>query len=277
MSSITHYKVELDRHEFSDIAKLITDKSGIHVASDQKSLIEHKLSKRLRHFNLSKFADYHDILVSNDEELQVMINAVTTNETYFFREEKHFEFLIKEILPKVKYDLFRCWSAAGSIGAEAYSIAMTVDSTLSTYQNWEVVQSDINDEVLMDGKEGVYPLKYSTKIPLKHLQEYCMQGEDENDGLFIIGDKLRKRVKQMHINLTKVLPRELGMFDVIFLRNMIIYFDDANKKIIVNNVLKHLKPGGYLLMGHSESLYNITSKVKQISPSIYQKPLDSKN
>jgi chemotaxis protein methyltransferase CheR len=201
-----------------------------------------------------------------------MINAVTTNETYFFREKKHYDFLVTDILPKVKYDLFRCWSAAGSNGAEAYTAAMVIDRHLSTWQNWEVVHSDINSDVSQDAKDGIYPMKFAKKIPLEYLQQFCLQGFKENEGLFLINNKLKKRMKFLLINLTAPLPdHQLGSFDVIFLRNMIIYFDDEHKKLIVENVVKRLKVGGYLFMGHSESLHNITKKVELVRPSIYKK------
>jgi chemotaxis protein methyltransferase CheR len=200
-----------------------------------------------------------------------MINAVTTNETYFFRELRHFKFLKTEILPHVKYELFRCWSAAGSNGAEAYSIAMEIDSNLSSYKNYEVVTSDINIDVLKFAKRGVYPLKFAKKIPINYLKSYCLKGKNNFTDFFKISKKIKDNIVYKHINLTAPINQELGMFDVIFLRNMIIYFDDKEKKLIVENVIKHLKDGGYLFMGHSESLHRITDKVFQISPSIYKK------
>jgi chemotaxis protein methyltransferase CheR len=272
MSQITENKVALTNQEFKELKEFIYKKCGIHIVEDQRDLLEHKLSRRLKKFSLTSFSQYQNILQTDEEELQEMINAVTTNETYFFREIKHFNFLKDEIIPKLKYDLFRCWSAAGSIGAEAYSIAMHLDACMSTWQNYEVVHSDINSDVSEDAKTGVYPMKFTKKIPKEYLKAYCMQGFDENEGLFMISEKIKRKMKFLLINLTAPLPsNELGEFDVVFLRNMIIYFDDKNKKIIVENVIKRLKPGGYLFMGHSESLYNITDKVKQIKPSIYQK------
>lgn len=272
MSTITQNKVALSDGEFKELKEFIYKKCGIHIVEDQRDLLEHKLSRRLKHFKMESFSQYQIHLQSDEQELQEMINAVTTNETYFFREMKHFNFLKDEIIPSLKYDLFRCWSAAGSIGAEAYSAAMHIDNCMSTWQNFEVVHSDINSDVSEDAKQGVYPMKFTKKIPKDYLKKYCMQGFDENEGLFMISDKIKKKMKFLLINLTAPLPsHELGEFDVIFLRNMIIYFDDKNKKIIVENVIKRLKKGGYLFMGHSESLYHITDKVKQIKPSIYQK------
>ncbi len=215
---------------------------------------------------------YYKKLLDSPVEIQEMINAVTINETSFFREIKHFEFLKDIVLPSVKDDKFRCWSAAGSNGAEIYSIAMILDKYISSWQNYEIVHSDINSDVSQDAIKAIYPIKYLKTIPDNFLKQYCRCGIDENDGLFAINNKLKKNIKFMLLNLTVPLfQEEIDSFDVIFLRNMIIYFDEKNKKLIVENVIERLKVGGYLFMGHSESLYNITDKVKQIKPSIYQK------
>jgi len=263
--------IKIKDKEFEKLKDLIYNKTGIFMTEEHKELIEHKLSNRLIQNHLNSFDQYYDLLLENTTEMQAMINAVTTNETYFFREHKHYDFLSEVVLPKVKYELFRVWSAAGSIGAEAYSAAMHIDAHLKTYQNWEVVTSDINSEVLDFAKRGIYPIKYSTKIHKEYLKKYCLKGINEDSGFFKINDKLKRNIKFFKINLTDTIPEEIGTFDVIFLRNMIIYFDDKHKKLIVENVLNHLKKGGYLFMGHSESLYRITDKVIQIKPSIYQK------
>lgn len=263
--------IKFTDREFHRLKNIIYEKSGIFITEEHKEGLEFRLGSRLDYYNLDSFDSYYDIMIGNEREMQTVINTVTTNETYFFREHKHYEFLKEEILPKVKYDLFRSWSAAGSNGAEAYSTSMLIDSCLSAYQNWEVVTSDINDEVLDFSKKGIYPIKFAKKIPMEYLKAYCQKGQNEDEGYFRIGDKIKKHLKYMHINLTDTIPQEVGMFDVIFLRNMIIYFDDTHKKIIVENVIKQLKPGGFLFMGHSESLYRITDKVTQVKPSIYKK------
>ena len=270
-NSMLSQKISISSKEFLQIKNLIYEKSGIRIIDEDIVHLENKLQDRLALYNMSKFRDYYNLLLKNPEELQAMINTVTTNETYFYREERHFDFLKKEILPKVKYEKFRCWSAAGSNGAEGYSIAMDVDFTLSTYQNWEVLITDINDEVLNYAKEAKYPLKYAKRIPKEYLRQYCLKGQNEEEGFFRINDKLKRNIIFKQLNLLDIRDSDLGVFDVIFLRNMIIYFDDTEKKIIVENVIKYLKKGGYLFMGHSESLYRITNKVQHISPSIDQK------
>lgn len=263
--------IKFSEKEFHKLKNIIYEKSGIFITSEHQEGLENRLGSRLDHYNLDSFDKYYDVMTNDDREMQTVINMATTNETYFFREHKHYEFLKEEILPKVKYDLFRSWSAAGSNGAEAYSTAMLIDSNLSAYQNWEVVTSDINDEVLEFSKRAIYPMRFAKKIPIEYLKNYCQRGQNEDEGFFKIGEKIKKHLKYMHINLTGTMPSELGMFDVVFLRNMIIYFDDAHKKVIVENVIRHLKPGGYLFMGHSESLYRITDNVTQVRPSIYKK------
>jgi len=264
-------KILLSEKEFLELKNIIYKHSGIKAEEKQKENLEYKLSSRLHQHNLTSFREYHKLLLVDKAEIQAMINAVTTNETYFFREKKHFDFLEKEILPKIKYDIFRCWSAAGSNGAEAYSIAMLMKAKLNAYKNFEIVCSDINDNVLEFAKNGIYPMKFAKKIPIPFLQAYCKKGKNNFIGSFKITKKLQDYIKFEHINLMKPIPKEIGEFDLIFLRNMIIYFEDKDKKTIVENVIKQLKDGGYLFMGHSESLHRITNKVVQISPSIYQK------
>jgi len=264
-------KIKISDKEYLQLKDIIYKNSGIMINRDDIVHLQNKLYDRLIINNVSSFRDYYNLMNNDSKEIQSMINAITTNETYFFREKKQFDFLKDEILSHVKYDTFRCWSAAGSNGAEAYSIAMHVDYNLNSYQNWEVVTSDINDEVLEISKNAIYPIKYTNKIPQEYLEKYCKKGQYEDEGFFKISDKLTKNMKYKHLNLVKTITINLPTFDVIFLRNMIIYFDDKEKKTIVENVIKYLKPGGYLFMGHSESLHRITDKVKQIRPSIYKK------
>ena len=266
-------KISLSDKEFLELKAIIYKESGIQTQDKQRENLEYKLSSRVLKYKLNTFREYHKLLVKNKEEIQAMINTVTTNETYFFREQKHFDFLKKSILPKIKYETFRCWSAAGSNGAEAYSIAMLVKENLSAYKNFEVISSDINEKVLSLAKKGIYPIKFAKKIPLDFLQKYCKKGKNDNAGSFKISQKLQQNISFKHINLMQPIEKNIGMFDLIFLRNMIIYFEDKDKKIIVENVIKQLKDGGYLFMGHSESLHRVTDKVIQITPSIYQKQL----
>ena len=264
-------KIDISNKEFILLKELIHKNSGIDIQKNDKIHLENKLYDILIEKNINSFRDYYNSIKDNKKDIQIMINEITINETYFFREKKHFTFLKQEILPKIKYDKFRCWSAAGSNGAEAYSIAMDIDYHLSSYQNWEILTSDINNNMVEYSKKGVYPIKYSKRIPIEYLKKYCYKGINEDEGFFKFKDNLKKNIDYKYINLIEKKNIDIGIFDLIFLRNIIIYFNDDDKKIIVDNVLKHLKKDGYLFMGHSESLDRITNKVVQIKPSIYKK------
>ncbi|MEA3315507.1 MAG: protein-glutamate O-methyltransferase CheR [Campylobacterota bacterium] len=264
-------KIKISDKEFLLLKELIHKNSGIDIQKNDKIHLENKLYDIIIEKNITSFRDYYNHIKDNSKDIQVMINEVTINETYFFREKKHFSFLKEVILPTIKYDKFRCWSAAGSNGAEAYSIAMEIDYNLNSYKNWEILTSDINNNMIEYSKNGVYPIKYSKRIPLEYLKKYCSKGIKEDEGFFKFKDNIKKNILYEHINLINQINTKIGIFDIIFLRNMIIYVNDNDKKTIINNILKHLKKDGYLFMGHSESLNRITDKVVQIEPSIYKK------
>lgn len=264
--------IKLSTDIFINIKNLIFINCGLNITVDKKELLAHKLHKRVVACNLKSYDQYYSMIKTNSNELQNMINTVTTNETSFFRESVHFEYIKNNIIPNLNIDKLKCWSAAGSIGAEVYSMAMTIDHHLPAYKQYELICSDINSDVLQSAKQGIYNISLSNKIPNELLKKYCLQGYEENSGLFTISQKLKKNITFLKTNL--VSPDNMNKieeFDIIFLRNMIIYFDKENKKRIVENVIKRLKVGGHLFMGHSESLNEITTLVKQIQPSIYQK------
>jgi chemotaxis protein methyltransferase CheR len=256
---------------FEKLTSLVKHHSGIHLAESKKQLVVGRLSKRLRHLGLDDYEAYHDHCIASPEELETMINTITTNETSFFRESHHFDFMRESILPHVKKGPFRAWSAAASIGAEGYSIAMDLDDVLTSRGiEWEVLGTDINTEVVKQASEGLYPIRFADQIDENYLKSYCLRGTGKHEGEFLIDDYLRNRVHFKTANLMEAIPSELGKFDVIFLRNMLIYFDNDNKKRIINNVLRALKQGGYLFIGHAETIGHITSAVQQVRPTIYR-------
>lgn len=256
---------------FQNITTLVKVHSGIQLNESKKQLVVGRLSKRLRHLNLPDYDAYYDACMSSTDELQVMINTLTTNETSFFRESHHFEFMRHYILPHVKHSLFRVWSAAASIGAEGYSIAMELDDVLTLRGiEWEVLGTDINTDVIESASKGLYAMRFSEQIPKEYLKRYCLKGTGVHEGEFLIDDYLRQKVSFSCANLMQPIAPELGQFDVIFLRNMLIYFDNENRKRIINYVLKALKPNGYLFIGHAESITHLSTKVRQIRPTIYR-------
>lgn len=263
----------LNDQEFSQFQKLIYQLAGINLSPAKKALVGARLAKRLAHYHLDTYGDYFKLLTSahNADELQVTVDLLTTNETYFFREPKHFDFLRGKVLSAHKPgNNFRVWSAACSSGEEAYSIAMVLADHLGG-DPWEVVASDISTRVLEKARNGHYPMDRIHGISQEHLSRYCLKGVGTQNNTLLVDKKLRSRVSFMQVNLNQSLPN-LGTFDLIFLRNVMIYFDQKTKRQIVQRMLPLLKPGGHFLVGHSESLNGVVDTLHPLAPSIYLKP-----
>lgn len=265
--------VSITEREFAQFQRLLYDHAGISLSPVKKALVAGRLAKRLRELQLLSYGAYFQYLSGAQarDEFQIAVDLLTTNETYFFREPKHFEFLEKDVLPAHRPGMsFRVWSAACSSGEEPYSIAMVLAHHLGEGP-WEVVGSDISTRVLEKANGGQYPLERAHSIPKHYLQRYCLKGVGSQEGTFLIDRQLRGRVRFLQINLNTALPK-LGEFDVIFLRNVMIYFDADTKRQVVARMLPLLKPHGCFLVGHSESLNGITEALDLIKPSIYRKP-----
>jgi chemotaxis protein methyltransferase CheR len=260
--------------EFGHFQHFIFEAAGISLSPAKKALVCGRLSKRLVANDLNSYSDYFALLSSGKApgEVQTAIDLLTTNETYFFREPKHFE-LLRELATAAagRGQPFRVWSAASSTGEECYSIAMVLADCLGSKVSWDVLGSDISSRVLQRARVGHYPLERTRLIPPPYLKRFCLRGHGEQAGTLLIERELRARVSFAQVNLNTELPR-LGQFDVIFLRNVMIYFNGDTKRQVVARVLSLLKPGGYFCIGHSESLNDISNAVQQIAPSIYRKP-----
>jgi chemotaxis protein methyltransferase CheR len=265
--------VVLHDEEFAQFRDMIYRIAGISMSTAKKQLVSSRLAKRLKYHNFTSFSEYFRLISSpqGKAELQVAVDSLTTNETHFFREPKHFDFLRQHIIPARKAGRgMRIWSAACSSGEEPYSIAMILDELLGN-EPWGVVASDISTHVLEKARIGLYPTERIPEIPKHYLSRYCLKGIGEHDGTLLIEQSLRERVRFMQHNLTEI-PDKLGEFDVIFLRNVLIYFDQATKRQVISRLLPLLRPGGYFLAGHSESLNGVTEDLRLIAPAIYRKP-----
>ncbi len=266
----TSNEIVLSDGEFMLIQKLVFKLVGITLDETKKSLVKNRLGKRLTFYGLNKFSDYIRIVQFNRDEAAEMVNQITTNETYFFREQLHFDFL-KRYLEQLHQNRFiRVWSAAASLGAEAYSIAMILENSLGK-SRYEVVGTDVNSEVLKIAQAGCYPLPWVEKIPTTYKQLYCLKGKNQHEKQFLIDPTLQENVRFSQANL---LDRQLhlGKFDIIFLRNVLIYFNDEVKCLVISHVIENLKEGGYLIISLTENLRNIANPMlKQVDSSIYQK------
>ncbi len=260
--------------EFELFRKLIYDAAGISMAPSKKALISGRLSKRLRELGYTSFRDYFNWIdkARNDpaakRERQNAIDHLTTNETYFFREEKHFDFIRDRLIPQWAGRSVKLWSAASSSGEEAYTLAMVMEQ--HHRGGWEIVGTDISTRVVASATRGQYPLLRAENIARDYLKKYCLKGVGENQGTFRIDARLRRKVSFRTANLQEDLS-SVGMFDLIMLRNVLIYFNVEIKKRVVANVLRQLKPGGCLMVGHSESLHGVTAAVKAVTPATYIK------
>ena len=256
--------------ELTQFRSFIFEAAGITMSEQKKALVEGRLGKRLALHGLESYGQYFNLLTSglHPDEVQVAVDLLTTNETYFFREIKHFEFLREQALAaRNRAQPFRVWSAASSSGEEAYSIAMVLADCMESTP-WEVLGTDISTQVLQGAARALYTMERARHIPPDYLRRFCLKGSGEHQGRLLIERKLRSRVLFRYLNLNVALPN-LGQFDVIFLRNVMIYFSDDTKREVVARVLSTMKPGAHFYVGHSES---ISDAVQALAPSIYRKP-----
>jgi chemotaxis protein methyltransferase CheR len=258
--------------EFAHFQRFIFEAAGITLADSKKLLVSSRLGSRVQHHELGSFAQYFRLLNSGTApaEVQIAIDLLTTNETYFFREPRHFEFLEKQLaaMPARQQPL-RIWSAAGSTGEEAYSIAMLLEDRFQG-RPWEIVASDISTRVLDRARAGHYPMERARNVPRAYLQRFCLKGTGKQQDTLLVDRSLRSKVSFLQINLNDRLPA-IGTFDFVFLRNVLIYFNTQTKQEVVARALSVLQPGGWLFIGHSENLNGISDAVKPAAPSIYRK------
>lgn len=263
---------QLSDADFRLFQQLFHQAIGLHLSAQKKMLVTGRLSKRLNDLGLASFRDYYQLLIRKDqqEELQRAIDLITTNETFFFRESKHFDILRQDIIPQRKPgETLRIWSAASSSGEEPYSIAMVLHAALGN-SNWELIASDISARVLERARRGLYAMDRINGIPPALLKTYCLRGRGEYEGKLLIDKVLRDAVQFRQVNLLQI-PPDLKGFDVVFLRNVIIYFDMETKQRVLNEICSRIKPKGWLFLGHSESLAGMQVPVNQVSPSVYRR------
>ncbi|MDD2810059.1 protein-glutamate O-methyltransferase CheR [Rhodoferax sp.] len=266
--------VAITAAEFAQFQKFIFEAAGITLSDAKKALVTGRLGKRLAAHGLESFGAYFKLIASGQQpqEMQTAVDLLTTNETYFFREIKHFEFMrAQALVARSRPEPYRVWSAASSSGEEAYSMAMVLMDCMQTTP-WEILGTDISTRMIEGARRGLFSMERGRHIPPEYLRRFCRKGTGNYDGMLLVDRSLRSKVLFRHLNLNAALP-QLGQFDLVFLRNVMIYFNQDTKRDVVARVISTLKPGGYFCIGHSESLNDISSAVRMVAPSIYQKPL----
>jgi chemotaxis protein methyltransferase CheR len=261
--------------EFKQISALMYEALGLSFNDSKKSLIHSRLSSRIQKLGLGGFAQYIAILEDESEvsEFQMAVDLLTTNETYFFREPKHYGLLQQELVGLGFKSAISVWSAACSFGDEAYSTAMLMTDMQVIGKigpNWSILATDISHRALLSAKEAVYPKNRLRDVSPERLRRYCLRGEGQSEGQVLLQDKIRARVQFGQLNLSKPFSG-LGPFDVIFLRNVLLYFDSPTKTEVVDRVLTVLKPGGLLFLGTAEGRVSCSTSITTVIPGAFRK------
>jgi len=272
--------VELTDGEFQKISRLVYDQCGINLSDGKKELVKARLGKRIRTGSFRSFKEYYQYILNDESgrEMIHLLDSISTNYTFFFREQKHFDCLRLEILPEMinrkKNDRkkFRFWSAACSSGEELYSIAMTLLEAIENPFVWDIsiLGTDISTKVLKTADSGIFHKERVQSIPASLVKKYFLKGENEREGYVKVKDEVKRLVQLRRLNLME--PFSFSeRFDCIFCRNVMIYFDKRTQADLVNRLYGCLEAGGFLLIGHSESLTGIEHPFRYVKPSIYKK------
>lgn len=270
--------------DFERIAAIISGEVGIKLPPTKRLMVEGRLRRRVRARGFADFAAYCDDLLRRDglaDELPFLINAVTTNKTDFFREPEHFELLEERLVPALlqerqgeRLPLLKIWSAASSNGAEAYSIAMLLADMVARREDFRfaVLGTDISTSVLTQAVRAVYPAEMVAPVSPERQGRYLMRSRRELSRPEVrVVPELRRRVRFAQLNLMdERYPYDRDV-DVIFLRNVLIYFEKKDQEAVILRLIGHLRPRGYLVLGHSESMIGTSVSMRQVAPAVFQK------
>jgi len=272
---------QFTNRDFQTIADMVYQRSGIVLAQSKSTMVYSRLCRRLRDLKLSRFEDYIDLLKAphGRDEIIAFTNAMTTNLTRFFRESHHFDALAHDIVPYIRKHNspnrhLRIWSAGCSSGEEPYSIAMTLSEHFPEFSSWDarILATDLDTQMLEKAQLGLYPKDQLKDIPKPYLDRHfkaMSNSNDQGEPLFQVKDTLRQMISFKPLNLLQAWPIK-GQFDVIFCRNVMIYFDNPTKTELVRRFAQVLKPGGWLIIGHSETLLDQKSHFQLIGRTMYR-------
>ncbi len=266
----------LTAQTYRQITDLMYGSIGLSLNDSKKPLVSSRLGPRIQRLGLDGFDAYVE-LISNDAsggEFQVAVDLLTTNETYFFREPAHYELLAQQITQKRPATL-AVWSAASSFGDEAFSTAMLLADLQQQGrigEAWSILGTDISDRVLKSATEAIYPEDRLRNVSPERLKRYCLRGEGSSEGLIQIHPRLREHVRFGQLNLCRPIE-DIGPFDVIFLRNVLIYFDAPTKSQVVDRVLTQLRPGGLFFLGTAEGRVPCKTALQVLAPGAFRKAI----
>lgn len=260
-----------EKADFKNVQQMLFKKAGINLSDAKEAMVYSRLARRIRASNLRSFNEYLALVNKSESELEQFINALTTNLTSFFREPHHFTALADYLR---QHNVTNIWCAASSTGEEPYSIAMVVAEAFGSFKTpVKIIASDIDSKVLSKAKAGVYPLASIAKIPQYRQKQFFHKGKGANEGKVKVVDELRNMVQFKKLNLTDAKWDINGPLDVIFCRNVMIYFDKPTQLKVLKKMIGMLKPAGLYMAGHSENFNMYTNLVRPVGKTIYR-PVD---
>jgi chemotaxis protein methyltransferase CheR len=266
--------------DFVRFQRLIENESGIHLPLTKKPLLIGRLSRRLRELRLPGLVEYYEQVIADREECTRMIDCISTNETHFFREPIHFDFLLSRVFPQwiaqasagERPRTIRIWSAGCSSGEEPYSMAMVLLDHFPPSAGWhiEILATDISTRALARARAGIWPMEKARHIPPQYLKAFMLRGIGEEEGKMKAGPEISGVIRFEHGNILRQAAKSFPQrFDIILCRNVLIYFQPETKARVIESLINHLAPDGHLLVGHSESLNSLTGRVRSIIPTVY--------
>jgi len=263
--------------DFAFIVQRVKEKTGIQLADHKRDMVYGRLARRLRELKMKQFKEYCELIDGDDgkHELENFVNAITTNLTSFFREKHHFDHLKEELaklyLKPPKDKRVRIWSAATSSGPEPYSIAMTAYDAINSIKSWDfkILGTDIDTNMINKSKAGEYEERMLSGIPADYMKKYVVK-KDKLSKAGIMDDRLKELITFKQLNLLHQWPMK-GEFDFVFCRNVVIYFDKETQVVLFDRMADVIKPGGYLYIGHSESLFKVCDRFELVGRTIYRR------
>ncbi len=269
--------LQLSDIEFIKYRDIVYKEAGITLNDSKKALLQARLMRRMRALKINEFSDYYKYLMENYEEEKVnFINSITTNKTEFFRENRHFDFMTEKALAEfaeMGRKEIKIWSAGCSTGEEPYTIAITLQEYFENKlkPQLKILATDIDTQVLDKAKEGIYKSDLIEDIPVEILKKYFYRGKAENDGLFKVKENIKNIITFSRLNLLDDIYPMKGQFDIIFCRNVVIYFDKETQRILFQKFSRYLADHGYLFIGHSENISSISDEFSLVGNTIYKK------
>lgn len=271
------YLEKLSLRDFNRLSTFINNGFGIKMPIEKRTMLQCRLQKRLRSLNLATYKDYCDYLFSKEGqvgELIHMIDVVTTNKTDFFREPAHFDFLVQNVLPVMDSSKkIRIWSAGCSSGEEPYTLAMLLCEYSAQIEllDFEILGTDISTRMIELAANAIYQEEKATFIPINYKKKYLLRNKDKTKRSVRMDKTIRSKVSFQRINFMDSDYDVSGIFDIIFCRNVLIYFDKPTQEMVINKLCRKLRPNGFFFLGHSESIMGMNVPLDQIKPTIFQR------